>query len=69
VEASTGALGLAASAFRDGAGAAAASDKHKSTNVMSTPFLFYYTVMQGDLYPDVIMMLHSIEIHNKQHCS
>jgi hypothetical protein len=53
------------------AAAVVASDKQKSTNIKGReyPFLFYYKDMDDDLYPDVILMLQAIDVHNKQHCS
>jgi hypothetical protein len=51
--------------------AVAASDKHEHKRQGSRipPSFFYYKVMDGDLYPDVIMMLRAIDVHNKQHRS
>jgi hypothetical protein len=63
VAGAAGAAGAAAVA------AVAASDKDKSTNIKGHeyPLLFFITVMDGNLYPGVIMMLQTIDVHNKQH--
>src|SRR5215469_3324846 len=60
----------------------AASDKTRpwTSRVTNTPSFFYYTVMDGDLYSDVIRMLQAIDLkseklnpihdlHNEQHRS
>ena len=48
----------------------AASDNSKSTNVKKEgneySLLFYYTVMDGGLYPDVIMMLQAIDLKSER---
>ena len=64
--ASIGASVLASQALVSAA-VVAASDKNKSTNVKGNEYpLFYYTIMDGGLYPDVIMMLQAIDLKSER---
>jgi hypothetical protein len=58
---------VAAAAGAAAAAVAAGAGKDKSTNVNGNeyPSFFCYTVMDGDLYPDVIMMSQIIDLKSE----